>query len=140
MPDNDQLEPVALSRSYRHFAAVIASGPATPLAECTAIVRTTSGGAVSAETISIWWHQWVTLRDAMKAYFETRKAEATLKVMAEVAKREDRAAVLDEALPPPVPLPDDQIPLITDPGVKLASEALDMISKTDFGPGMERKR
>lgn len=134
---NDQLEPVALSRSYRHFAEVIASGPATPLAECTAIVRTTSGGAVSAETISIWWHQWVCLRDAMKLYFETKKAQATVKVMAEVALKEERTAALDEALPPPAPIPDDQP--MQSPEVKLASEALDMISKTDFGPGMGRR-
>lgn len=88
---------MGLSRNYHHFAKVIAQGPATGHDQCVGMVLGLIGSDTPElrEQVSVWWHQWVTMRDAMKSYFEAKKAEATVKVLTAEAHRQ----ALDEALP-----------------------------------------
>jgi len=93
---------MGLSRNYHHFAKVIAMGPATGHDQCVHMVVQLVG--VDSPDLraqaSDWWHQWITLRDAMKAFYETKKAEATVKVMAEEVRKQEQADALDLQLPP----------------------------------------
>jgi hypothetical protein len=102
---------MGLSRNYHHFAKVIAMGPATGHPETIAMVMKLSGGSADPDEVSDWWHQWITLRDAMKAFYEQKKTEATVKVMAQEVAKVERQAAMDAVFPKPEQLPPLSLPI-----------------------------
>ena len=51
---------------YKAFCTVISKGPATDCMTTVRLVLTLTGGAVSVDTITEWWDQWQTMKQAMK--------------------------------------------------------------------------
>jgi hypothetical protein len=51
---------------YKHFCTVISKGPSTDCMTTVRLVLTLTGGAVSVDTITEWWDQWQTMKQAMR--------------------------------------------------------------------------